>query len=273
MPDVATNTEDRFVDDTVALLQTANRRLKERIVELEARQSPHTVVESILAAIEDLYDTELKTRSASGTISLPLNDHFYVTNSDGSHAAIDPSLSYKIESLWLGRIKSTTAVHDGQLKTLMLHPSQLHDDRPLPMFVDTNGAMQGIVMRHTHRTHSFIVKNDPKMPGIVFGKQKAEEWLSLPNISAPVTSSWPHHATLERVTSLWLGRAPRSPPLATLTVDSRLIVEFVRLMKENDQARCHFTCSGQTTLYAYLCLTKADADQSDLARVPIGSIA
>ena len=273
MPDVATNTEARFVDDTVGLLQTSNRRLTQRVSELESRQSAQTVIEHIIGVIEDQWDTHLKTCWATDSTPIPLVDQFYVCNEDGSHASIDPVINYKIESLWLGRLKKARMVHEGQLKTLTLHPSRLQNDRPLPMFLNANGSIQGIIMRQTLRTHSFIVKHDPLMPGTVFGTAQAKEWLAMPNImSSATTSCWSHHAGLERLTSMFLGRAPRLPSLATLVVDSTQVRQFLEIMQQNDQARCHFTCSGQTTMHAYLFLTRCDAEQSEIGRMSIGSI-
>ena len=257
-----------------ALLVDTNARLQSRVNRLETQYSPHTVIETILGCIEEHYDLEMKKRADNGTTSLRLTDVFYAVETDGSHTAIDPSIAYSIESLWLGRIDKKRVIHNGQSKVLMLHPSQLNDDRPLPLFMDATGTAQGIVMRHAHRSHSFICKNDPAIPGLVFGSVKAKEWLAMPNFkTAQSTSIWPQHETLERIASMWLGRASRQPSVSTLIVDSQLIRKFVQTMALNENARCHFTCSGQSTLHAYLCLTAEDEEQTDLAKIPIGTIA
>lgn len=256
-----------------ALLVETNARLQSRVNSIETQYSAHTVLEIMLGCIEEHYDTEMKTRADSGDMSIPLTDVFYVIEADGSHAAIDSSIAYSIESLWLGRIDKKRVTHNGQNKTLMLHPSQLNDDRPLPLLMDGAGTAQGIVMRHPHRSHSFVCKNDPAIPGLVFGSAKAKEWLAIPNFkTSQTTSVWPQHHTLERIASMWLGRAARQPSLSTLLVDSQLIRKFVQAMSTNENARCHFTCSGQTEFHAYLCLTAADKDQTDLEKIPIGTI-
>lgn len=255
------------------LLASANTRLQSRLNLLEARYISHTTLENILGCLEQHYDTEMKKRAEAGTTTLPLTDTFYVNDKTGI-TMLDSSFTRSIESLWLGRIEKKQVTHNGKLKCLMLHPHQLNDDRPLPVLVDSTGALQGIVVRHPHRNHSFLCKHDPSFPGLVFAKDKANEWLSLPNFrAAQGTSLWPECAVLERLSSMWLGRAPRDPSLSTLLVDSDLVRSFVQALKENENARCHFTISGQTTLHAYICLTAADKDQTDIYKLPIGTIA
>lgn len=261
--------------DTRALLQQSNARLQSRVSALESQNAAQCILNIILGALESHYDAEMKRRVATNASALPLARQFYVLAADNTtHEALDADIEYAIESLWLGRIPKKRVIHSTLPYTLMLHPSQLHDDRPLPLLVDSTGHAHAIVVRHTHRTHSFMCKNDPCLPGLVFGVSKAMEWQQMPNFqSYSATSAWPEHGTLERLASMWLGRAPRSPSMATLVVDSKLVRRFVRDMTSHAEARCHFTCSGQTTLHAYLCLTANDGAQTDIARLPLGTIA
>lgn len=271
MIDASTNTDIQS-DGTIILMQSANRRLETRVSELEERQSAVTIVETILSTMQDLYEMESKRRCSANIAPLPLLDEYYTLDQTGCYAAVDSSFAQLIDSLWLGRLKKIKVVHLGSEHTLMLHPTQLHNDLPLPVLVDSTGKMEGVVARSAHRAHSFMLKNDPAFPGLVFEEQTVSKWIAMPGVFSTLTSAWPNHEGLERLASIWASRTARSPALSTLTVDTQLVRKLLEAMRDNARSSCHFTCTGETTLFAYICLTRADNEQTDLFRLPIGTI-
>lgn len=257
-------------DNQQELLRVENRLLRLRLNEWEVQMIPKTIVDRLVQLMIDHYIACASTPRQ--TPQIPLTDRYFAIEM-GKRMPLDSTAERKIESLWMNRVNETFIVFRERVATLSLHPRQVKDDRPLPIMTLHDGTQLPIVRRDDNSTQSHLLKNDPCLPGVVIGKDAAKEWTKRGNFStATDTSIWPGYEPLERLTALWLCRPSNDPPKATLVVDSKLVRQFVTYMVLHDDARCHFTCSGNTHFYAYLCLTANDGRQTDLARLPLGSV-
>lgn len=253
---------------TWQLLRAENRTLRSKLNNWETQMTPKTIMDNLI-------DTMLAHYAAvtPGASQVTLTKRYYAIDERQKRVPLDDAAEQKIEALWLNRLETTTTTFRKQVATLSLHPKQLKDDRPLPILILGNGTQLPIVRREDHLTQSHLLKNDPGLLGVVLDKAGAAEWMTRGNLAiATDTSVWPGHVGLEKLTALWLGRVPRDPPEATLVVDAKLVRQFLSQMLLHDQARCHLTCSGNKNMYAYLCLTANDGQQTDLARLPLGSV-
>ena len=268
----AFNDDAEHTQQTMELLKRDNMMLRRRLNQLETQLLPKTILESLMQMVARTYSNWLN--EAGRSLPLPLAHRFYVVDEKNARVEVPKIVDRKIESLWWNRITSTDIQFRNQTAKLMLHPSQLKDDRPMPIVVCQDGTTLAVVRRLDERTHSHLLKNDPQFPGVVVDSSHAQKWLEKANLtSSQDTSVWPMHAMLERLAALWLGREPNpSSPQATLVVDAKQVREFVHAIASNPHARCHFTCCGKEVLHAYLCLTANDGRQTDLARMAIGSV-
>ena len=96
--------------------------------------------------------------------STPLTHRFYVMVARDNYVALSDSMERVIESLWLGFIEEYPFDFKGAPASLGLHPSQLRDDRPLPI-VRQGDEYMAVVRRCESRTHSFLCKHDPQLAG------------------------------------------------------------------------------------------------------------
>ncbi len=255
-------------DMRVQLLVEENERLNGRVREFEERYAPVFVVESILKLLYDEYTKQ----TATAPTTLSLTRKFYARG-DKSIAPLPDTVEYLIESLWLGRMDACPFDFNGKTEALMLHPSQLRDDRPLPIIKCADGTSVPVVKRPEHRSHIFLMKHDPAFNGIVIDHAHAKLWASNSRIATSTeVSHFPQHRLLSSMINLWAGRGQSSSSLAALVVDASQVRNFVSTLARNDKARCHFTCTGQTELYAYFVITSGDGSHLDLQRLFLGSM-
>jgi hypothetical protein len=252
---------------TLSALVEENQRLNARVREFEERYAPVFVVESIL---KTLYAEYIKQTNAAPRSRLSCK--FFVRNQAGMTPLPD-EVEYMIESLWLGRIDACPISFNGVLETLRLHPSQLKDDLPLPLIMCRDGTNVPIVKRSEERAHIFLTKHDPAFKGIIIENAAAKKWATNATIAtSSEVSHFPLHLLLSQMIDLWMGRESSLKPRATLVVNASLVRNFVTTLARNEKAQCHFTCTGQKELFAYLCITSGDGMHTDLQRLFIGNV-
>lgn len=253
--------------------RTEISRLRAQLHAMEQRISPTVIIESLIAIFVDHY-SKLRASAASQT-ALSLVAKFYCMDKQKTRTVALPNdVDAKLESLWLGRVVSYTITCEGDSgASLTLHPSKVHDDLPLPVVTLSDGSIYPVLRRAAHRTPLFWARNDPTLAGIVMNADTASEWSKRTSI---VTSSqvvaWPGHVALDSLFSLWLNRSVSANPMAILTVDAGMVRLFVDAIAAHPDARCHFTCSGETTVYGYFVLVANDHHHSDLQRIFVGSV-
>lgn len=249
------------------------RRLRGQLYEIEQRISPTVIIESLIKTFVEHYSKLRATTSGVSGISLASN--FYCTDKQKTRTiALPHDAAEKIENLWLSRVESYTIACDGDAAaTLSLHPSKVHDDLPLPVITLTDGTIYAVLRRIPHRTPHFWARNDPNLAGVVINSDIASDWSKRTSVaSSSQVVAWPAHADLDKLFSLWLNRDAPDEPTAVLTVDGGMVRLFVDAIAANPDARCHFTCSGEKTVYGYFVLVANDEDHSDLQRVFVGSV-
>ncbi|MEC7456841.1 MAG: hypothetical protein VYE42_02325 [Actinomycetota bacterium] len=234
-----------------------------------ARFAHVLVIETLLELLFQHYTTVATTSTYQ-----PLLDRFYAVDDDGAYSALPSNAEIVIENLWLGRIESYSFPFHGDEVSLQLHPSMVWDDRPLPILVKRDGVVVKVLRRSDERTHSFMCKLHPTLPGMIIDNSRASEWLNDASFhGAPsAVEMIVGHALLERVTALWLKRPARDPPPSTLIADVDQVRGLLRAMVANSDARCHIVCTGQSTIQVFVCLTAGDGSQKDLFRLPVGNV-
>lgn len=233
------------------------------------------VLESVLDALSQHY---IATIEAGGQPNMSLTDPFYVMTDTSTYLAMPKNAQYLIESLWMGRIDSTTIELQNQPARLSLHSSKLRDGRPLVEIVDVDGNTFPVVQRYDHRAHSFICKNHPQFPGMLIGTEQIgvlQDMLTTRDflqIDRKRVSHWSSNTSLEDLGAVWLGRPRRAQSKATLLVDHECIRALIDCLSKKPDTRVHFICYGQAVMQAYLLLTANNGCQSEIMRVPIGTI-
>lgn len=266
---------------TILQQQTLINELQERLNKWEEGFSCHSVVENLLLLMHKHYQQMQATGRIDNAVALANRYYVEVPDNTTTHktiVTIDKQEERLIESLWLNRIQKGTLRVLGQDCEVKVHPTLVLDDKPMPVlaFPSTSPYTPAILIpirRQSNRwRHSFMCKNAPQYPGAVLDSQCATEWYNLGNFaSAQDTILMPGSKLLEALVALWLRRAERDPPDATLLVDSKLVRAFVAKIVQNNRPRCHFFCLGQDKVNAYLVLTASDGLQSELARLPVGT--
>ncbi len=252
----------------VVHLQNQVDVLLSRINHWESSFSCYTVLENLMRLMLKHYEQVIAKMTAT---PISLTQNYYIIH-NGKSIPIPSDKERLIESLWLDRISEATIDILGTPCVLKLHPSKLYDDKPLP-YITYKGESIGVRRQSSAWRHSFMCKNAPNFPGLVFDSTDANEWYSLGNFaSAEDTIIMPGNPLLEKLVASWLGRPTREPPNASLLVDSKLIRSFVYKIVHNEKARCHFMCLGQSDIFAYLVLTANDGMQSELSRLPVGTV-
>ena len=243
-------------------------RLCQRVEEYEKRYASVVRLDNI---VEMLYSHYTKQTNVART---PLTSKFYAHSDVGVVVALPDDVEYLIETLWLGRVDTCSIDFEGVPATLKLHAKRLQDDLPLPILEcpDGNTTKTIPILRRLERhQHTFMIKHDPALNGVIISNANAKQWAADSFIATSAeVSVFPRHRLLSQMIDLWVCRK-RSEPYATLVVDAAQFRSFVHKLAENDEARCHFTCTGQTQLHAYLCLSSGDGWHTDLYRLFIGT--
>ena len=250
-------------------------RLRGQLHEMEQRISPTIIIESLIKIFVEHYSklrASLTSTSTAPVISLA--SKFYCMDKQKTRTiALPHDVEDKIENLWLSRVESYTITCDGDAAaTLSIHPSKVHDDLPLPVVTLSDGTIYPVLRRVAHRTPHFWARNDPNLAGVVMNSDIASDWSKRTSVAtSSQVVTWPAHADLDKLFSLWLNSSLRDEPTAVLTVDGGMVRLFVDAIAANPDARCHFTCSGEKTVYGYFVLVANDDDRSDLQRLFVGS--
>ena len=254
---------------TVADLRQQIDVLVGRLNQWEQRFACHSVVEQLLRLMLKHYEG---VRAGLGAPPLAVAQRFYILHNGKCHA-LPVQKERLIESLWLSRVERGVVHYLGADREVKLHPKQLHDDKPLPLLMFDDKTPLPIKRQADAWRHSFLCKHGPNFPGAVLDATDARAWYAQGSFAtAQDTLLSPGSHRLEALAALWLGRAAHDPPDATLLVDAKAVRHFVSKLAQNDRARCHFMCLGQTRLYAYFVLTAADGFQTELARLPLGHV-
>ena len=256
-------------DDT-----TTNALLCSQLCDLLKRVNMFERRAGCMLVMEEMIGLLLAHCAAAPRSVLHLASRFYIYKDAAMLCELPQKYEKVLCSIWMKDIPSAdiTVQHDEY--TLCLHPDQVCDGKPLPLLVakNSNGPPLTVKERRQSRTHSHLLKNDPQFPGFVFDSRRVAAWLCDANLmNATDRILLPNHALFENLCSVWLGRATPSPPLATLIVDPVTLLEFLSKLAVHVDARCHFTLSGQRTLFAYLVATANDGHQTDIARLAIGT--
>lgn len=279
MSDVGT--EHHVLSDRESSIVQENVRLRSALVRMQThvdqvnRLTCVLVLERILDSLASHYEQSILHDKANG---MPLTDPFYVLSHDGAHLPLPDNAQYIVESLWMGRIESASiSFGEGEAK-VSLHPSFLREGRPLVQIADASGNVNTVVQRHACRAHSFVCKNHPQFPGMIVNPAHIFELLEMLTTREQTSndrirvSQWPANTSLDHVASVWLGRATSTMPTCTLYVDNRCVQEMVDTLATRPSTRIHFVCYGQEAMQAYILLTADDGAQTEVMRVPVGSV-
>ena len=245
-------------------------RLQQRFNEFEERFCCVIVIEDMLLSVQSHYTDYIANHPQSTRNILPL--FVGIDASSKTTFALPDSIEPHIESLWMGRMthfKLSIDAGDGEVK---LDPTKLRDGRPLPILIMPDGGKAIIVRRSEESRHSYILKNYPELPGCLIDPEQCKLWLANGNIArrSDDTSVWPNHLLLDDVMTLWCG-CTEPFGTATLVADMKRLRHFMSCMSEAKNPRIHFSCLGQTVLYASIVLIAGDAERTELARLPVGS--
>ena len=234
----------------------------------------------VLETILDMLSAHYVAQSSRQQQQMQLAANFYAYKDGKVFAALPVQYEKTLMNLWLRHIEAQQVQVDGQSYMLRLHPDQICDGKPLPLLVGSDKGsptMFPIRQRMAHRVHSHLLQNDPGFTGYIFDAACVDKWMNNANFVrattvAPHVHVWPNHAGFCSLADMWLGQKKHSKQAANVLVaDAVNIGKFVSCMHNNPGARCHFTLSGQSTLYAYLFLTANDGLQSELYRLAIGT--
>ena len=232
----------------------------------------------VLETILDALSAHYATRPSQEKKQMPLLANFYVYKDGKVFAALPVQYEKTLMNLWLRHIEARQVEVNGQSYTLRLHPDQICDGKPMPLLVGSDKkTMFPIRQLMAHRVHSHLLQNDPGFTGYIFDAACVDGWMNNANFVHATTMethvhAWPNHAGFRSLAEMWLGQKTHIKQAANVLVaDAVNIGKFVSCMHNNPGARCHFTLSGQNTLYAYLFLTANDGLQSELYRLAIGT--
>lgn len=255
------------------------RKLRQRLHEIERRVAPTIIVDSLITTFIDHY-SKLRATSAPSALSsssppMSLAMKYYCTDKQKTRTVALPfDIADKLENLWLARVESYTITCDNDAAAVLtLHHNKVHDDLPLPVVTLTNGTIYPVLRRAAHRTPHFWARNDPKLAGVVMNADVASEWSKRTSVAtSSQVAAYPGHVELDKLFSLWLNRPASTEPTAVLVVDAGIVRVFVDAIAANPDARCHFTCSGERTIYGYFVLVANDDERTDLQRMFVGSV-
>lgn len=253
---------------------TTNELLCNQICDLMARINTFERRTGSIFILEEMLHLLIRHCTSSSGSTFCLVSRFYIYKDNVVISDMPAKYEKTLASIWLKEIADADITIQNINYTMCLHPDQVCDGKPLPLLVvkNSSGIPLTIKERRQTRTHSHLLKNDPQFPGLVFDSALVSAWQSNANfVDATDTIILPNHALLEQLCSLWLKRPCPKPSLATLNVDPHNLMMFVSSLAVHTDARCHFTLSGQNTLYAYLVATANDGNQTDIGRLAIGT--
>ena len=261
------------------LMSSQVNGLQTRLNAYERRFAGILILEEMLQILV-LHYKSIHTNPSANSVSLTSRFYAYKQNASSASYDIPSELESVICSIWLRQISAKEIVLSGQRFLLRQHPKLVVDGKPLLLLIPQPGQQFGqqqepyvVRERLEQRTHSHLIKNNPRLCGCNVDMKQARAWASNANvIGSTHVSVCPGHTILEELAALWLGHNPYNPPLATLTANTAAIHQFAISIVNNPNAGCHFTLSGQKQLHAYLVLTQSNGFQNDLARLAIGTV-
>ena len=256
-------------ESDASTLRQEVRELRRQLTTTNEQFSSVLILESIIRSLDAHCIPDKTTQSLTSR-------YYAIEPSTGEMRALPSNLESVVDFLWWGRIRSHTFAfpEDDTSVVLTLHPSAVRDDKPLPIVRFPNNQEWPVLRRTDERTHSFMCKLQPEHPGLKLSADTLNAWFSHADFrrAKACVTLWPGHVLLESLVAKWLGRPVRSPALATLLVDVDGLRRFLCEWSSNPTAACHLWCTGQSVVHAYLCLTASNGLQSDICRIPIGTV-
>ena len=237
-------------------------RLKTEFERVNARFTAEAMIAKLVSSLYDFYASQDKTSRVKNKEDPCLLNKYVVMDETTKRCINLGNIENDIESLWLGRMDSFLVAKEGQTYEVSLHPSQLQNDRPLPVLYLDTGERLPIIRRAEERTHIFLQQHRPHREGLRLSDLKDSfcEFDAMSKVASFAFSSEVYlirdHEPLSKLVGAWVRAPDPSTIRATLRVDAGKMRLFYNEMKKNPSHYVHIFCSGQTSLFIYLCLTE-----------------